>query len=454
MIRNRRLSTSSSPKKIGPNVLLFFIILICAGLGIIGFILFELERPQITLAPDLTFIGGPMQLSFHAQDKRSGIRQISFFLRQDGKEYSLFDRQFQRKAWLSTAGPNEVQESVPLDIRTLDAKEGPADFIAVVRDFSLKPNVTTLQLPITIDTSPPRVRIEHAQTHIRQGGSGIVVYELSEPAQRHGVQLEDLFFPGFPLPGGKQFISYITLPWDRNERPESSWVVAVDQAGNEGRTAFSVHLRKVREKRDRIEISDSFLQRKIPEFQEYYPEMSGTDLEKYLYVNQVIRVQNNERIAAICREDTAEEQLWHDRFLRMPGASMASFADHRTYYYQGKAIDEQVHLGIDIASTARAEIRATNRGRVIFAEYFGIYGKTVIVDHGQGLSSLYSHLSRIDTDLGKMVEKDELLGRSGTSGMAGGDHLHLSLLVNGIFVNPIEWLDQNWINININNIIQ
>ena len=90
---------------------------------------------------------------------------------------------------------------------------------------------------------------------------------------------------------------------------------------------------------------------------------------------------------------------------------------------------------------------------MIFTDYLGIYGNTVILDHGQGVFSLYSHLSRIDTALDTLVAKDDLIGHSGATGMAGGDHLHFSMLVHGIFVTPKEWWDQHWIDVNINNII-
>ncbi|MCI5212206.1 MAG: M23 family metallopeptidase [Candidatus Electrothrix sp. ATG2] len=230
-------------------------------------------------------------------------------------------------------------------------------------------------------------------------------------------------------------------------------VIADDQAGNEGSSTFSMHFKKAKEKKDRIRVSDGFLNKKIPEFLDSYPELTGTNLEKYLFVNRTVRVRNAEKIAAFCKT-TANEQLWQDRFLRMAGAGKAGFADQRTYYYQGKPIDHQTHLGMDIASTKRVEIEAANRGRVIFADYLGIYGNMVMIDHGQGLTSLYSHLSRIAVKVGQLVEKGEAIGNSGTTGMAGGDHLHFSMLVHGIFVTPVEWWDQHWIDVNINNIIQ
>ncbi len=130
-------------------------------------------------------------------------------------------------------------------------------------------------------------------------------------------------------------------------------------------------------------------------------------------------------------------------------ATTAKFADHRSYYYQGTKIDEQHHMGVDLASLANSPVTAANRGRVVFAQKNGIYGLTVIIDHGQGISSLYGHLSEINAAIGDMVEKDGVIGISGQTGLAGGDHLHFSILVNGIFVNPVEWWDSHWIRDNI-----
>ncbi len=123
----------------------------------------------------------------------------------------------------------------------------------------------------------------------------------------------------------------------------------------------------------------------------------------------------------------------------------SAFADQRTYIYQGKEIDHQTHLGFDLASFANTKVVAANRGKVIYAADLGIYGNCVIVDHGMGVQSLYAHLSSIDTPVGTMVEKGQTLGKSGMTGMAGGDHLHFTMLVNGQMVNPIEWWDPHWI---------
>jgi len=117
--------------------------------------------------------------------------------------------------------------------------------------------------------------------------------------------------------------------------------------------------------------------------------------------------------------------------------------------YEGKVVGESVHEGVDLAANARSPIEASNKGIVVFTGALGIYGNTVIIDHGLGLFSLYAHLSSIDTTVGKTVAKGEKIGLSGMSGLAGGDHLHFSIMVGGKFVDPKEWWDPHWIKDNI-----
>lgn len=434
----------------------FLLIVLILGAGVAGFILFETEKPSIAPGKNIEFLGSNVELPLIVSDDRSGIRSVVIALDQDGQTSQLFNRFFQRKAWLQSAGPASVKETVVIDAKKAGAKDGKAELVIVVRDFSLagffKGNETVLRVPVTIDTKPPKVKISHGQRYIRPGGSGIVIYSVSEASPRHGVVIDDLFYRGYPLGAkGNNYISYIGLPWDK-QQPETTKVIAVDAAGNEGKAVFSPVFKKKQIKKDTINISDGFLKRKIPEFQEHYPEMTGSMIEKYLYANQQVRLDNAEAIKKLC-SNPVPEQMWMDRFLRMPGAGKAGYADQRTYYYQGQVVDHQVHLGMDIASTARAAIKAANNGKVIFADYMGIYGNMVVLDHGQGLFSLYSHLSRIDTSLGAIVEKNQVIAHSGATGMAGGDHLHFSMLVHGIFVNPVEWWDQHWIDVNIKNFI-
>lgn len=455
-LNRRRGRSYSRGSGLGKKILFTLLLVIIAGGAFAGFILFETEKPQVVFEKEISFLGGPVELSFQAADQKSGIKQIIVTLEQNGGIYQLFNKSFPRQSWLSKAGPGKVNETITLDSQHAGAKNGKADLVFTVQDFSLngllKGNTTTVRQPVTIDTKPPRVHVIHAQKYIHPGGSGVVIYSLSEPSVRHGVLLDSIFFQGFPLNGSpSKFIAYIALPWN-STKPQTTQVIAEDRAGNQGKAIFSMRFKKAKEKKDRINVSDGFLQKKLPELQEHYPKLVGSDLEKFISINNKVRTSNAQQIAKIC-SNTVSEQLWKDRFIRMPGAGKAGYADQRTYYYKGKPVDYQTHLGMDIASTARVAIKAANSGKVIFTDYLGIYGNMVILDHGQGVSSLYAHLSSIDTTVGTLVDKGTVIGHSGATGMAGGDHLHFSMLVHGIFVTPVEWWDQHWINVNINNLI-
>lgn len=450
MARQRRLGKSSGGGFLRTTFYtIFFLLLVAALAG--AYFVFEFERPTAGLGTEIKTLGGKVELPLTAQDQKSGLGLIRMTLTQGEKSVVLFEKRFPRQGWINNAGPKEFNGKVEIKAKEAGFQEGPAELSIMARDQSLmgflRGNKGLHTLPVTIDTTPPVVSIADPRRYIQPGGSAVIAYTVSEAPARHGVQIGGAFYAGFP--GKKQgtYLAYFALPWNAKEAGPAA-VVAYDAAGNEAKAGFSTVFKAVREKHDTITLSDSFLQAKMPEFKQHYPEMKGDLLEQYLYVNGEIRKRNAEKIAEICSKPEPE-QLWSDRFLRMPGAGRAAFADQRSYLYQGKSVDEQTHLGVDIASTAQAEIRAANRGKVVFAEYLGIYGNTVIIDHGQGLFSLYSHLSSIETSGGTVVEKDQRIGRSGFSGMAGGDHLHFSMLIHGVFVTPVQWWDQHWIDVNI-----
>ncbi len=257
--------------------------------------------------------------------------------------------------------------------------------------------------------------------------------------------------------GKNIFIAYYGMPYNANLLSQFT-ITAVDKAANETAVPVGASFRADNKKRDTINISDGFLERKVPEFRQYYPEMSGDLLSQYIHVNNIVRKKNGEVISEICKKSSADklwiseickkssaDKLWNGVFGRMAGSKRAGFAEYRSYLYRGKVIDHQVHLGVDIASVRQDKVKAANSGIVVYADYLGIYGKMVMIDHGQGVFSLYSHLSQIDVSPGITVAKGDIIGLTGTTGMAGGDHLHFSMLIQGIFVDPKEWWDKNFI---------
>lgn len=420
-----------------------------------GIIVYETEKPTVTVLDQVANLGLQGEFRFTVADAKSGIQSVEVELVQGDKKATLYSKTFPRGGYLFHAGPAQLEEKVAVDSKALGFVDGSLELVITARDFSfwswMRGNETRITTAVQLDTQPPVVSVMESPTIIQPGGAGVVVYRLSEEVARHGVMINGAFHPGYPLPkkGAGVFAAFIALPFDL-ERVDEAVVLAADQAGNEGRAGVSLPLKPTKFRMGRqINIPDSFLALKLPEFSAHYPEIAGTPVEQYVYVNSVIRQKNNAEIKAVCQK-TSPERLWEGRFQRMErGSPEAGFADHRTYLYQGQEIDHQVHLGIDLASTQHSEVAAANRGRVAFAGYLGLYGNAVIIDHGQGVFSLYGHLSEITVALDAMLDKGAIIGRTGSTGMAGGDHLHFSMLVNGIFVTPVEWWDSHWLQDNI-----
>jgi murein DD-endopeptidase MepM/ murein hydrolase activator NlpD len=283
----------------------------------------------------------------------------------------------------------------------------------------------------------------------------MVVYRATPADVRSGVRVGDLEYPGFPASGAGVSggdpalrVAFFALRHDQDLSTPIS-VFARDEAGNESKASFVDSVFPKPFRRSRIEIDDLFLQRVVPEILERSPEITGASsadpLAAFLKINGELRQKNADAITKTVAR-TAPERLWNDPFVQLGNSQVeASFADHRTYLHQGKEIDRQVHLGFDLAVTAAVPIAAANAGRVLHAEWLGVYGNCVIIDHGMGVTSLYGHLSSLDVKAGDSVSRGQIIGRSGMTGLAGGDHLHFTMLIGGHPVNPVEWWDKHWI---------
>jgi murein DD-endopeptidase MepM/ murein hydrolase activator NlpD len=239
--------------------------------------------------------------------------------------------------------------------------------------------------------------------------------------------------------------SLFAVPYDMNA-PDLR-IVAADAAENEAELKFVDQFTPRKFKEDTVELTDAFLGKVVPEIMAQTPEVQdrGSLVDNYLSINKDLRQKNAEVLRQLAGQSRAEP-LWSKPFLSMlNGKVMAGFADYRSYGYQGRIIDHQTHLGYDLASTRHAPVPAANDGVVVLARYFGIYGNTVMIDHGYGVMSLYGHLSSIGVTAGQQVARGDIIAQTGETGLAGGDHLHFAVVLHGLPVNPMEWWDGHWI---------
>jgi murein DD-endopeptidase MepM/ murein hydrolase activator NlpD len=337
---------------------------------------------------------------------------------------------------------------VTVEPATVGAREGEAvievwgrdDFWRLIRgdDRALA------QFPVTIDLTPPRIEILAATQYISPGGAGLVAFRVSEAA-RSDVRIGNRSFPSFPYgPAEKGArVTLIALPYDFPGNAPMT-VSAVDEAGNAAVRAVPAELKPRKFPHDTIEIRDSLLEAKVPELLPQRPPAQPL-IEGFLTINREQRRQAEEEKRRIGAR-SADKPLWDGVFVQPRNTKVfANFAETRTYLYQGKPIDTQVHFGYDLAATKHMAVPAANKGVVAFTGPLTIYGNTVVIDHGLGLQTLYAHLSSIEVKPGDSVDKGQEIGRSGTTGLALGDHLHYEVLVNGISVTPLEWWDTKWL---------
>jgi murein DD-endopeptidase MepM/ murein hydrolase activator NlpD len=417
----------------------------------------EGEKPSITLELPSPSLGKTQELSLSVSDAKSGVRRIWIGLVKDGKEVDLFKKDFPFAGLIRGGIIHQESFKIPVEPVKMGMTDGKAILRLIARDYSwrgwLQGNTTYLEKDIIIDTHAPEVGILSRAHNINQGGAGLVIYRISEPCPKSGVFVGENFFPGYPgvFKDNSILIAFFAL--DYKQGPGTKiFVTATDVAGNRSKAGFPHYIKRKVFKTDLLEISDRFLNWKMPEFDVDISPGSQTPLvDKFLKINREIRLENYKQLLSIVG-NTDKQLYWKGAFLRLQkSARRAGFADHRSYRYKGHIIDRQIHMGVDLASVAHSPVSASNTGKVVFGGYLGIYGKTVIIDHGFGLFSMYSHLSSFRVQKEQMVTKGEIIGRTGTTGLAGGDHLHFGMLVHNTFVNPVEWWDASWIKNNISN---
>jgi len=427
------------------EVLIAVLVIAAVGWFIFGNYI-EIGKPVIKFDQEVKAVGRQKTFGIIFSDSKSGLSRITAEIIQDNKGQVLADKKISPKG--------TKQETLPLTISAGELKlhDGPATIKITATDYSLFKNQAVLSQQIKIDTVPPQINLLKNMNYINQGGTGFVAYQPSKALASTGVYINDYLSPAHAtlIDNKPSYITYFALPMNANKKTTRIMVFARDEAGNETTVAIPCVIKEKKFRADKMNLSDNFLQQKMPEFQAMVPSLQGkTALEVFTYINSQMRNDNLLTIQKICQKSSPKE-LWEGTFLRMKnGAPMALFGDKRSYMYNGKSVGESIHTGVDLASNARAVIEAANNGIVIFTGTMGIYGNAVIIDHGLGLFSLYGHMSSIDTTVGKKVVKGEKIGISGTSGLAGGDHLHFSIIVGGQFVNPQEWWDPHWIKDNI-----
>ncbi len=395
-------------------------------------------KPAIDLPTPVTILGQATPIDVHVHDAH-GVSKLTATVEQDGKQY---------QAWQSTATSKEVDSTFHFEAGAKTAPQlhdGTAKLILVATSGGMFHGTSRWEQDLKVVTEPPMVSADSDQHYLYLGMADLATMNVSGTYTAAGVRVGDQTFRAWPMPGGKPgMFSLFAFAWNM-PAGTTPLVYASNGGGNDVTTPLTVVFPKREQPvytQHAIQVSDQFMQKVLGELD---PNGSGDPVARFVKINTVMRKDNNKTLSDL-RLKTADSFLWSQPFTRQAHSQAeATFADVRSYIYHGQKIDQQVHLGYDLAVTQHVGVEASNDGRVVWAAPLGIYGNCVVVDHGYGLQTIYGHMSRIDVHVGDMVKRTQAMGLSGMTGMAGGDHVHFAMQLDGVQIDPKEWWDAHWI---------
>lgn len=434
------------------------IVILVAAAGAAWYFAGRAPGPAIEIAQPLKHIGQTGELVVNIDAPAGKLVALDAVLEQGTRRTPLFSLAGGNGAQLTREGDRlSLKRSIgKREIADLEA--GAARIVVTAARpvlFGYRQVESTASRDIEVRLTAPHVAVQSTHHYINHGGSEMVVYQVRPADALSGVRVGDQEYPGFPASGAGipnadpgLRVAFFALLWNQDQNTPIQ-VFARDDVGNESHATFEYRVFPKVFRKSRITIDDRFLSKVVPAILQNTPELQVENpsdlLGSFLRINRDLRRDNNALISSLAGK-TSPQILWQGPFKQLLNTAVeAGFADQRTYVYGGKDVDQQVHLGFDLASVANAPVQAANRGKVLHAGWLGIYGNCVILDHGMGLQSLYAHLSSISVKVGETVDTNAVLGHSGSTGLAGGDHLHFTMLLAGNAITPIDWWSPKWV---------
>jgi hypothetical protein len=410
------------------NILLSPLCLVLTGCG----------KPLIEVPEPVTSIGQATPIAVHVHDSH-GVSKLTVTLAQNGAQYPALQSSAVSKDADTTFNFEVGVKSTP------QLHDGPAHLTLEATSGGLFHKTTRWEHDVNVVTQPPMVSADSDQHYLYLGMADLATMNVTGSYTSAGVRVGNQTFRAWPMPGGKPgLFSLFAFAWNM-PAGTTPLVFASNGAGNDVTTPLTVIFPKKEQPvytQHAIQISDQFMQKVLGELD---PNGTGDPVARFVKINTEMRQANNKTLAEL-RLKTTGSFLWSQPFIRQSHSQAeATFADVRSYMYHGQKIDQQVHLGYDLAVTQHVGVEASNDGRIVWAAPLGIYGNCIVVDHGYGLQTIYGHMSRLDVHVGDMVKRSGIMGLSGMTGMAGGDHVHFAMQLDGVQIDPKEWWDPHWI---------
>lgn len=435
-------------------ILLLFIAIIVSAFYFYNSPLFEKNSPKITISEQINWnMKEPIKVQISDD---THLNSVKAYLSDGTNQVKLSEQIFE-----TPVNHTELLIEFPKIGLSTEQKEFTLSLVANDKSYwnFFSGNTSLKNVTITVDKKKPDVFPVLSSYGITRGGAALVVFKAEDENLKQ-LYIETNFGKKFyPMPFYKTGYFISLVAWPVTQKRFSAKIIAADAAGNRAKSKINFFLKAKEYRVSHITVKDNFLNGKIADLAEDRPKLTAnlTPIEKFKFINETYRQENTQVIKNITRKvegDMIENFAITPFYPLKNGMSVASFGDHRFYKYMDQVISESYHLGLDLASIKMADIQTTNRGIVMHTDYTGIYGNSVIMYHGLGFYTLYSHCSNIFVKKGEVVEEKGVIAQSGATGLALGDHLHFSTFVQGIETRPEEWMDKQWIKTNITNIIE
>jgi murein DD-endopeptidase MepM/ murein hydrolase activator NlpD len=443
--------------------LTFTVVLVCAAVAALrGWNYASIYYLEST-PPELAFVSAPLGIGLDAKkvslvvkDSGAGLDEILVRFRQ-GSENRILLKQQLGSLFSTQPRTHEAQLEFELPGKEPWLRQAEAQLSVTAFDRSLRGNKSALELKLPVSFSRPEISAISPQHNAVAGGTQLAIYRQHGGLNvESGVQVGERFFKGYPArlwdPAFARepdiYFALFAIPLSGSEPSPTPRLLAKDQIGNTGTSGIHFRLRNARPAERQLALSREFIRGTLQPLllrRQQLPESAiPSEAQVFERVNQGFR-QEDERILSEVFARSSPERYWQGNFARAAGRQVAGFGDRRSYTLEGVSIGSSQHWGVDLASTQQMPIFAANSGKVAYVGELAVYGSTVVIDHGFGLSTLYAHLSSTQVSLGQSLAAGEQLGRSGASGLAEGDHLHFEIRVQGVPVLPIEWWDGRWV---------
>ena len=436
------------------NLWILILILILGGVGFVYFSpSFEKVPPKIAvLSNGYTNLKKPVHIIL---EDKSGIRSYEVEVRGDGFEEVI-----------AKSASSDLGKKVDLEIKlpqTINSSQIKLKIITTDKSkwHFFKGNEAKKEVVLKVDKTAPDAEIINNSRSIGRGGSAVAVVKISDNNLKDKYILVDNKYKFKLTPFVKEGYYIALIAWPYNEDKFDAELIAEDKAGNKTDEHIRYYWKTkgiYRLKNKKLKISDAFIQNVAKRvLSKSGMQIPNDPVEIFKEENEVLRKINEKELYKLTKNvyDTKINSFYIRRFDPLPGsAKEAGFMELRHYFYNGKQISTAIHKGVDLAKIRNAKVYANNPGTVIAEKYIGIYGNTMVVYHKLGLYTTYSHLSDFISKKGDKVYKGEVIARTGSTGGVFGDHLHFGVYVQGIPVQPREWMDSGWIRTFVLNIIK